>query len=301
MFAMLTIVAAVGMVIAIGQTMAAEYEVGKRFAIVYATHDRTKLVGDLYLPKNRSRAPLLVAIHGGGWRGGGRGFYKYWGAFLARHGYALFTIEYRLGKSGAYPAAVYDVKAAIQFMRANAAEFGVDPDRIGLMGDSAGGYLAAMLALAGDRLAQRYREDINAGTPVNVKAVVGFYGIYDMATQWRQDMKATPGDSITQDFLGASPSREPQIYREASPLSNVTPDHKDVRFLLVQGDRDNLVDASTQSGAFNTALTQAGFFSRLILVPGAAHFWVSDPFEKDPHSFGAIVAPQLLQFLESSL
>jgi len=298
---MFACIAALGMVIAACRASAAEYEVSKRLGVVYATHDRTKLVGDLYLPKNRSRAPLLIAMHGGGWRGGGRGFYKYWGPFLARHGYALFTIEYRLGKSGAYPAAVYDVKAAIQFMRANAGEFGIDPDHIGLMGDSAGGYLAAVLALAGDRFVERYSDDANAGTPANVQAVVGFYGIYNMAAQWKQDMKVTPGDSITQDFLGVSPSRNPQIYREASPLSYVTPDHKDVRFLLIHGDRDNLVDPSTQSGAFNTALTRAGFVSRLMLVPGAAHFWASDPFEKDPHSFGAIVAPQLLQFLESSL
>jgi acetyl esterase/lipase len=301
MFAMLTCVAVLGMAVATCRASAAEYEVGKRFGVVYAMHDRTKLVGDLYLPNKRSRAPLLIAMHGGGWRGGGRGFYKYWGPFLAGHGYALFTIEYRLGKSGAYPAAVYDAKAAIQFMRANAAEFGVDPDRIGLMGDSAGGYLAAMLALAGGRFAERYRDDANAGTPVNVGAVVGFYGIYDMAAQWKQDMRVTPGDSITQDFLGVSPSRNPQIYRESSPLSYVTADHKDVRFLLIHGDRDNLVDPSTQSGAFNAALTQAGFVSRLILVPGAAHFWASDPFEKDSRSFGAIVAPQLLQFLEGSL
>jgi len=298
---MFACIAALGMVIAACRASAAEYEVSKRLGVVYATHDRTKLVGDLYLPKNRSRAPLLIAMHGGGWRGGGRGFYKYWGPFLARHGYALFTIEYRLGKSGAYPAAVYDVKAAIQFMRANAGEFGIDPDHIGLMGDSAGGYLAAVLALAGDRFVERYSDDANAGTPANVQAVVGFYGIYNMAAQWKQDMKVTPGDSITQDFLGVSPSRNPQIYREASPLSYVTPDHKDVRFLLIHGDRDNLVDPSTQSGAFNTALTRAGIVSRLMLVPGAAHFWASDPFEKDPHSFGAIVAPQLLQFLESSL
>jgi len=104
MFAMLTCVAALGMAIAAGQA-ATEYEVSKRLGIVYAMHDHTKLVGDLYLPKNRTSAPLLIAMHGGGWRGGGRGFYKYWGPFLARHGYALLAIEYRLGKSGAYPAA----------------------------------------------------------------------------------------------------------------------------------------------------------------------------------------------------
>jgi acetyl esterase/lipase len=293
--------AAIGQSAARDQAPAAAYEITMRPGLVYATHDRTKLLGDLYLPKGRSKAPVLVAIHGGGWRGGGRSFYKYWGPFLARHGYALFTIEYRLGKSGVYPAAIYDVKAAIQFARAKAAEFDLDPDRIGLIGDSAGGYLAAMLALAGDRFTTAYRDDVNAMTPANVKAVVGFYGIYDMLGQWKQDMTVTPGDSITQDFLRASPARNRQIYLDSSPITYVRPDRKEVRFLLIHGERDDLVDPAGQSGAFNTALTQAGFVSRLIVVPGAAHYWASSPFEYDPRSYGAMVAPQVLQFLDESL
>jgi len=153
------------MTLSTGPVSAAEYEVSKRVGLAYAAHDRTRLVGDLYLPKALTKAPIMIAIHGGGWRGGSRGFYGHWGSFLARHGYALFTIDYRLGKSGVYPAAIFDVKAAVQFVRAKAAEFDVDPDRIGLMGDSAGGYLAAMLALAGDRFTDRYRDDANPRHP----------------------------------------------------------------------------------------------------------------------------------------
>src|ERR1700761_3586768 len=96
--------------------------------IVFAEHDGTKLVGDFYLPENRANAPVLVAIHGGGWRIGDRSFYKHWGPFLARNGYAVFSIDYRLGEAGRYPAAVYDAKAAVAFVRAKAATFGVDPD-----------------------------------------------------------------------------------------------------------------------------------------------------------------------------
>jgi acetyl esterase/lipase len=292
---------ALAIVLVAARGLAMEYEVAARPGLVYAVHNRTKLPGDLYLPKGRAKAPVVVAIHGGGWRGGSRAFYRYWGSFLARHGYALLTIEYRLGKAGAYPAPIYDVKAAVRFVRANAAEFGLDPDRIGMMGDSAGGYLAAMVALAGDQFVQTDHEDANATVAVDIKAVVGFYGIYDMAAQWKQDMKVTPGDSITQDFLGATPSSNPKIYRDASPISHVTPKRKDVRFLLIHGDRDNLVDPSTQSGAFNAALTQAGFASRQVLIPGAAHFWASDPFENMPRSYGAIAASQVLQFLEEAL
>ena len=96
----------------------------------------------------------------------------------------MFAISYRLMKPGVktYPGAVYDVKAAIQYVRANAAELGVDPARIGVMGDSAGAHLAALVALAGDepQFSAEYRNDPHAATPANVKAVVGFYGVYDM-------------------------------------------------------------------------------------------------------------------------
>jgi acetyl esterase/lipase len=286
---------------ALGEASAAEYEVTNRPALVYAVHEGTKLVGDLYLPKGRSNAPVVVAMHGGGWRGGSRAFYRYWGPFLARHGYALFAIEYRLGRPGRYPAAVYDVKAAIQFVRAKAAELDIDPTRIGLMGDSAGGYLAAMLALAGDRFNAAYGDDANAATSTDVKAVVGFYGIYDMLAQWQQDMTVTPGDSITQDFLGVAPSQNRPLYVESSPVTYAQAGRKEVRVLLFHGSRDNLVDPQSQSGAFLAALSEAGFSARLSMIPGAAHFWASDPFENAPGSYGGLAAPQLLQFLEDSL
>ncbi len=157
--------AALAVLLAAGHASAAEYEIANQPGVVYAEHDGTKLVGDLYLPKGRAKAPVLVAIHGGGWQVGSRAFYRYWGLFLARNGYAVFAIDYRLGKEGAYPAAVYDAKAAIQFVRAKAAAFDIDADRIGLMGDSAGGHLAAIIALAGDQFNSAYRDDANAATP----------------------------------------------------------------------------------------------------------------------------------------
>src|SRR5215472_3824713 len=119
----------------------AEYEVVTQPNVEYAQHDGAKLVGDLYRPKGLAKAPAIIAVHGGGWQNGSRAGYRYWGPFLARNGYVVLSIDYRLGKAGAYPGAVYDLKAAIQFVRAKAGELGVDPDRIGLMGDSAGGHL----------------------------------------------------------------------------------------------------------------------------------------------------------------
>ena len=98
----------------------AEYLVTIKTDITFAEHDGVKLVGDLYQPKGLDKAPMLVAVHGGGWQGGNRKFYTNWGPYLARNGYAVFSIEYRLMKPGVktYPGAVYDTKAAVQYVRA---------------------------------------------------------------------------------------------------------------------------------------------------------------------------------------
>ena len=128
-------------------------------------------------------------------------FYTHWGNYLARNGYAVFAIEYRLMKPGAksWPGAVYDTRAAVQFVRAEAAEFGLDAERVGLIGDSAGAHLSALVALAGkERLfSSQYLSDRHAATPAEVKAVVGFYGVYDMLAQWEHDQITRPRDQIT--------------------------------------------------------------------------------------------------------
>ena len=293
--------AVLAMLLTTGSATAAEYEMTNHSDLVFAEHDGTKLVGDLYLPKGKSKAPVLVAVHGGGWQVGSKQFYRYWGLFLARAGYAVFAIDYRLGKPGVYPNAVYDVKAAVQFIRAKAGEFDLDPDRIGLVGDSAGAHLAALVALGGDQFNTAYRDDANAAVPAGVKCVVGFYGVYDMYAQWTHDLLSRPNDRIVEKFLGASPMQNRRVYFDASPISYATLDHNQVHFLLIHGTDDDIVDPPSQSGAFLTALTQAGFFVRRIIIPGAGHFWSSDPFESEPRGYAAQAIPRLMRFLESSL
>src|SRR6478609_6773764 len=172
------------------------YEVTTRNDIVFAEHDGTKLLGDLYSPKGLDKAPVLVAVHGGGWQVGNRKFYTTWGPYLAKNGYAVFAIEYRLMKPGVktYPGAVYDVKAAVQYVRAKAAELNIDPNRIGMMGDSAGGHLSSLVALAGEEplFSSEYRSDPHASVSSKVKAVIGVYGVYDMLAQWQHDLLSRP-------------------------------------------------------------------------------------------------------------
>lgn len=281
------------------------YAVNSRSNIQYVEHDGVKLTGDLYVPRGLDKAPVLIAVHGGGWQAGNPSSYRYWGPFLAKQGTAVFAIRYRLSKPGSktYPEAVYDVKAAVQFVRANAAQLGVDPDRIGMMGDSAGAHLTSLVALAGDELTSQYRNDPHAAVPTTVKVVVGFYGVYDMQAQWLHDQITRPRDQITEKFLGVSPMQSRRTYFDASPISYATIEKREktgTRFLLIYGQNDDIVDPPTQSQAFLTALKQAGFFARSMLVPGSGHFWASDPVE-EPGSYGAQAAPQILRFLQAGL
>jgi acetyl esterase/lipase len=274
-----------------------EFEVTTQPNVEFAQRDGARLAGDLYLPKGLDKAPVIVAAHGGGWQVGARASYRYWGPYLARNGFAVFSIDYRLGKAGTYPASPADLKAAIQFVRVKAADLGVDPDRIGLMGDSAGAHLAALVALAPEQFA----DGANGAASANVKAVVGFYGVYDMLAQWQHDQIARPRDNIGEKFLGASPMQNRRVYFDSSPMSYATVDRNRTRFLLIHGTADDVVDPATQSQAFQNALNQAGIFVRRFVLPGAGHFWASDPFEGESGGYGATAAPTILRFLEGAL
>jgi acetyl esterase/lipase len=294
---------AAGLLASGAAVQAATYEVTTRTDIVFAEHDGVKLLGDLYLPKGLDKAPVLVAVHGGGWQVGSRKIYTHWGPYLAKNGVAVFAIEYRLMKPGVktYPGAIYDTKAAIQYVRAKAAEIGVDPERIGLIGDSAGAHLSALVALAGEEplYSSEYRSDANAAVSAKVKAAVGFYGVYDMQAQYQHDLLSRPRDNIAEKFLGAAPHTDRKVFFDASPINYATVSRNSTRFLLVHGTDDDIVDPATQSVAFLNALTQASFFVRRVIIPGAGHFFVADPV--DDTSFGGFAGPRVLRFLTDAL
>jgi acetyl esterase/lipase len=297
------------LVLVVSVVEAFAYEVAIRRGIEYAEHDGAKLHGDLYHPVSRERTrlpivPVVIAVHGGGWRSGSPDSYKHWGPYLAEAGFAVFAIEYRLSKPGqkTYPAAVYDVRAAVQFARAQASQLAIDPDRIALMGDGAGAHLAALVTLANAEPAfsTQYKSDPNASTPATVKAAAAFYGMYNLAAQWEHDQVAQPLDQVTGQFLGATPMANRQLYFEASPTSYATVDRNKPEFLIIYGTSDEVADANTQSLAFQTVLRQAQFFAHKIEIPSDGHYWVPDPFN-DPASPNEYVGPRLLRFFEKSL
>ena len=282
----------------------ASFRVECERGLQYAVHDSVSLTGDLYRPSGATAAPVVIAAHGGAWKVGDASDFQYWGPWLASRGIALYSVEYRLvrGEQNRYPAAVLDVRAAVQFVRANAERLGVDPARIALMGASAGAHLAALVALAGERPAFRscYPDDAHKDTSTVVKAVVAAYGVYDMLAQWDHDQISRPHDQITELFLGVRPTEDRFRYFEASPLAYATTHANATSFLLTWGTDDDVVDWRTQSAPFLTALKQAGYYVRTVPVQGAPHFWMYSPID-EPHGYAGFAAPKVLRFLREKL
>jgi acetyl esterase/lipase len=280
------------------------YELRKN--VVYATHDGVELAGDFYQPTGSGRGPfpLIINLHGGYWRRGSRDTFQHWGPYFAERGYAGFTISYRLSKPGkkTYPEVVNDVRAAVQFMRGKAAEFDVDPDRFALFGNSAGGHLAALVALAGDSplFAGAYPNDPFASLSTKVKVMIGAYGIYDLMAQWRSSQIVNPGDNLVEAFLGVSPIHNRRIYFDASPISHAITANNKTAVYLTWGTEDDLVDHRAQSLEFLLALKQAGFAARTCVMAGAPHYWATDPID-EPGSLSGFLAPRLMRFLKDQL
>jgi acetyl esterase/lipase len=275
-----------------------------RKGVTYATHDGVALAGDVYLPKDAKAAPAIVAVHGGAWIGGSRNAFQYWGPHLAARGIALFAISYRLAKPSqkTFPHAVHDVLAGVQFIRGKAGELGIDPERIGLLGASAGGHLAALAALGGDQklFANGYPQDAHASVSTKVKALVGVYGVYDVLAMWTNYLVDGPRDNNIEHMLGASPMQGRQLYFDATPINYATFANNKLGVFLVTGTEDDLVPPRLHFEPFLLALKQAGFFVRTCIVAGAPHFWMNDPID-EPGSQTGFLAPRLMRFLTERL
>ncbi|HJY78324.1 MAG TPA: alpha/beta hydrolase [Burkholderiales bacterium] len=244
------------------------------------------LKAHFYSPKGGGKFPTVIAVHGGGWRLLNLDNYRYLGPWLAERGYALLAVTHRLAtpERKAYPDAADDVRAALKFARGEA-RLGIDAEHIALMGDSSGAHLSALVALTEKQ---------------PVKAVIGVYGVYDLAAQWRHDQLTRPRDHIVERFLGASLVDDRRIYFDASPISYVSAKNSATAFLVAWGTADDIVDHRTQSEAFLEALKQAGHYARPVVLAGAPHFWIGDPLEEEG-SQSTFFAHRLLRFLQAKL
>jgi len=198
--------------------------------------DRPLLL-DIYRPKERAKtAPLLVFIHGGGWKGGNKADYRVYAVHFAARGYVVASMGYRLSGEAPYPAAVNDVKCAIRYLRSQAESLAIDPERIAVIGGSAGGHLAMMVAYSSD-VPELEGDGGHAGVSSRVKAVVDIYGPADMTTSFVRENQAA--GELCRSFLGASIDERLDLYQQASPIRYVTKD--DPPTLIMHGTIDDIV------------------------------------------------------------
>jgi acetyl esterase/lipase len=230
---------------------------------------------DLYLPKKRSAdasaLPLVVFIHGGGWRNGDKS--SGWTRLreLVESGnYAAASIGYRLSGEAQWPAQIHDCKAAIRWLRANASEYGFDPEKIAVWGTSAGGHLVAMLGVSGDVGELEGSIGSHGEVSSEVTCVVNFFGPSELLTM--NDHPSTiDHDAATSPeslLIGGAIQENPDKAKNASPIHWVSPD--DEPSLIVHGTEDPLVPYP-QSVEFEKKLESAGVPTVLLTVEGGGH------------------------------
>ena len=242
----------------------------------YASSKNPRQKLDLILPKNRDTKkppPLIVWIHGGGWKSGNKktGHSPNRIPALVKTGrYAGATIGYRLSGEANWPAQIYDCKAAIRWLRANAGKFGYDPTRIALWGSSAGGHLVSMLGTTGRNKELEGTLGNHLDQSSHVQAVVNYYGpsaLLQMNDHPSKIDHNAPGSPESQ-LIGAPIQQSKKKARQASPLHHVTAD--DASIIHFHGTDDPLVPAH-QSTLFHRALKDKGVPSTLITLQGGGH------------------------------
>ncbi|WP_235034221.1 alpha/beta fold hydrolase [Roseiconus lacunae] len=236
--------------------------------VTFASYGDRTLAMDLYRPKgNWQSLPAIVCIHGGGWRKGQKINFRNVAQSLAEKGFVTASIDYRLSGEAPFPAHIHDCKAAVRFLRANAKEFGIDPDRIGAIGHSAGGHLAALLATSAG-VQELEGKGGNAGVSSAIQAVVPMGGQTDFLSARNREISREK--EVWQQFLSGSQEENPDAYRLASPLTHV--DKTDPPCWIITGEND---DPSTRADQFRERLEELGIQSELTVIKDAPHAFLA--------------------------
>jgi acetyl esterase/lipase len=242
---------------------------------------------DVYRPKERGREalPVLLMIHGGGWRSWPDGQWTRktdagTATAFAKRGYWVASIDYRLSDVAPFPAALLDCKRAVRWVRSHAARLGVDPERVGVWGFSAGGHLALLLGCTGSG-SLGDEESVGSGPSSRVQAVASWAGLSDLADPTGPRRLEGERLELARRFIGGTYQEMPEAYRRASPVTQVTRDCPPM--LLVHGDRDERVPFS-HSEVMLEKLRSAGVEARLLPVKGAGHLFFKEELQDPPVS-----------------
>lgn len=256
--------------------------------VIYGCAGGRDLKADTFSPKETplEPRPAIVSLHGGGWQGGEPSQFYFHSAYLAaKYGFFGMCVDYRLSGEAKFPAALQDAKCAVRWLRAHAKELNIDPDRIAIIGGSAGGHLSSMVATTAG--VQEYEGNGgNAGFPSHVNLAILINGEFDM---WDLVKKKSLTEPM-RIFMGGTPEEVPERYDELSSVRRI---HKGVPpTLLLHGTEDRCVSYE-QSVAFCSRSKECGVHSEIELYEGKPHAW----FNREPNR--TIVLRRIERFLVS--
>lgn len=261
--------------------------------VEYATTSPSQVL-DLWLPTDASGpTPLVIHVHGGAFKGGDKAMVGAKVQPLLDGGFAVASVNYRLSGEATFPAGAQDVKAAVRWLRANAATYSIDPDRFAAWGESAGGNLVALLGTTSDQATVLDDPELgNAGVSSGVQAVIDWFGPTDFTQMDGQAASGEggctspelhdPAGSPESLWVGGAVQDTKELVAQANPITYVTTATRLPAFSIAHGDADCNVPFQ-QSKLLADALTAAGADVTLTVLPGAAH--------ADPQFDGTLLQP----------
>ncbi len=238
--------------------------------LVYGQASGRDLKLDLYQPlatdttPSPAPRPVIVFLHGGGWRVGSKAEAAKVVEAVNGAGYAVASVDYRLSGTAIFPAQIQDCKTAVRWLRANAAKYGLNPRRIGVMGFSAGGHLAALLGTSAGVESLEGRDEGSPRESSRVQAVCDVSGPVDLAIPTHSII----GKLSVYGELAGSASEKPALVRAANPVTYIT--GKEPPFLIIQGGQDELVVAK-HAELLADALRKKGGSVLMVTVQGGGH------------------------------
>lgn len=256
---------------------AAAYEVDLIADVEFAQPDGVSLLLDLHMPRGVEKPPLLMFIHGGGWQNGDRKRCRL--SWVAEHGFAVASIEYRLSHEALFPAQIEDCKGALRWLRARAEDYGYSAERVVVAGTSAGGHLAALMGTSGSVKGLEGTTGGNLDQSSTVQGIIDYYGPSDFVAraQTHPEKCEHPNGGVYK-LLGGKVSENLEAARRASPVTYISED--DPPLLILQGAKDKTVKPD-QSEILRDRYRAMGLDVTVHLEPEGAHGWPTTDEERD--------------------
>jgi len=247
--------------------------------LVYASYGGRKMHLDIYLPGPKSLLdgqlffPVVIMIHGGGWRSGFRDMEKPMALFLASNGYAAVTVEYRLSGEEKYPASINDIQAAIKWLKAHYRKYKIDKKKIALYGCSSGGQIAALLGT--NNWVHKYEKGNNKMILDKVQGVIDIDGVLNMTDPNESGKDKDPSNpSSGKRWFGYSYDEKPELWKEASAINYINGNSASYCFinsslLRFHAGRDSVINQ----------LNRNSIYSEVHTIANTPHtFWLFHPW-----------------------